>query len=122
VIEERLSLLYAILFLISLIQVRVQTIIRPPHLILPFQFQGTILGAKFDDASVALGAALLANLKTDKTVPVTQTPGSSGLSEAEVETARAKELVMQVSSLHRLLNAVVCDSTCVLTLSNPMHF
>jgi hypothetical protein len=55
-----------------------------------------VLGAKFDDASVALGAALLANLKTDKTVPVTQTSGSSGLSEAEVEAARAKELLMQV--------------------------
>jgi uncharacterized membrane protein YhfC len=87
----------------------VQTIIRPSHPIL-FQLQGTILGAKFDDASVALGAALLANLKTDKTVPVTQTPGSSGLSEAEVEAARAKELVMQVISLNILLNIIVCDN------------
>lgn len=57
------------------------------------------MGAKFDDASVALGAALLANLekKSEGALPEIAVEGSIGLSTAEVQAAREKELLMQVS-------------------------
>lgn len=64
----------------------------------PHHLQGTVLGAKFDDASVALGAALLANLekKTEGALPDIAVEGSIGLSTAEIQAAREKELLMQV--------------------------
>ena len=58
--------------------------------------QGTVLSAKFDDASVALGAALLANLPTTA-VSSGVLEGSVGLSVAELEAARKAEIDMQVS-------------------------
>lgn len=58
-------------------------------------YQGTVLSAKFDDASVALGAALLANLPTTA-VSSDVLEGSVGLSTAELEAARKSEVEMQV--------------------------
>lgn len=55
-----------------------------------------MLSAKFDDASVALGAALLANLPTTA-VSSGVLEGSVGLSVAELEAARKAEIEMQVS-------------------------
>jgi molecular chaperone DnaK (HSP70) len=49
--------------------------------------EGTILGAKFDDSSVALGAALLANQK-DLKLSYSDADSSLGLIEGEIETAR----------------------------------
>ena len=59
-------------------------------------YQDTVLSAKFDDASVALGAALLANLPTTA-VSSDVLEGSVGLSTTELEIARKSEIEMQVS-------------------------
>ena len=65
--------------------------------------QGTVLSAKFDDASVALGAALLANLPTTA-VSSGDLEGSVGLSVAELEAARKAEVDMQVSLCYAFLS------------------
>jgi hypothetical protein len=56
--------------------------------------EGTVLGAKFDDSSVALGAALLANQK-DLKLSYSDADSSLGLTEGEIEAARLSELEMQ---------------------------
>ena len=69
--------------------------------------QGTVLSAKFDDASVALGAALLANLPSTA-VSSASPEGSVGLSVAELQAARKAEIEMQVSSCIFITSPVSC--------------
>lgn len=72
--------------------------------------QGTVLSAKFDDASVALGAALLANLPTTA-VSSGDLEGSTGLSVAELEAARKAEVDMQVSLRYTLSCAAISSKS-----------
>ena len=66
-----------------------------------------MLSAKFDDASVALGAALLANLPSTA-VSSASPEGSVGLSVAELQAARKAEIEMQVSSCIFITSPVSC--------------
>lgn len=75
-----------------------------------FFFQGIPLGAKFDDASVALGAALL-TVRGDDAVLLATNIGteksSAGLSEDELKAAKQREVEMQANDaeLEELLAA-----------------